>query len=411
MFFLALRHLTSRKRQTILTLLGVALGTAAFITFAGIMTGFQDFIVDQLVNNDSHVRISAQDSLLTEKDLNQFFYKDQAHVFWKTLPIGHDTTAKIYYPTGWSERFKKDPRVYAYSLQLTSAVMFNRGAAVFGGRITGMIPSDQSRVTNIESYMQSGTFKSLANGGRKVVVGSGLLKKLGARLNDSIMISTGKFEALPFKITGVFSIGVTALDDTMAFMHLNDAQTVTHRPGEVSDIALRLTDVDLSQEFADFYEGKTQDKVQSWKEANSNILSVFSLQNFIRNFITISIMVVASFGIYNILNILVNQKRKDIGILRSMGFDSNEVLNLFLIQGMLLGVLGGVLGLFFGFLMTSYMAQMKIGGMMNKMIINSSPQLYMIGLGMALVSSLISSYLPARSAGKLRPIDIVRSGE
>lgn len=411
MLFLALRHLTSRRRQTILTLLGVSLGTAAFITFAGIMTGFQDFIIDQLVNNDAHVRISSQDKLTTAKDLNSYFFPNSMHTFWTTLPVGHDTTAKIYYPTGWVERFKLDPRVYAYSRQLTSAVMFNRGGSVLGGKIIGMISADQSKVTNIENYMIEGSFKSLANGGRKVIIGKGLLKKLGARINDTIYISTGKFEALPFKISGVFSIGVTGFDEGLAFMHLNDAQSVTHRPGEVSDIALRLTNVDDAQSFASFYVGKTPDKVQSWDQANANILSVFSLQNFIRNFITISIMIVASFGIYNILNILVTQKRKDIGILRSMGFNSNEVLNLFLIQGLLLGISGGVIGLLFGFIMTSYISTLKIGGMVDSLKINSSWQLYSIGFLMATLASIVSSYLPAREAGKLRPIDIVRSGE
>lgn len=122
-------------------------------------------------------------------------------------------------------------------------------------------------------------------------------------------------------------------------------------------------------------------------------------------------MVVASFGIYNILNIVVNQKRKDIGILRSLGFDGADIVQLFLLQGIVLGSAGGLLGLLLGFLLSQYMGTLRIGGMMSAMVINYSPSIYLSGLMMAVGASVISSYLPARAAGKLRPIDIVRGGD
>lgn len=122
-------------------------------------------------------------------------------------------------------------------------------------------------------------------------------------------------------------------------------------------------------------------------------------------------MIVAAFGIYNILNILVNQKRKDIGILRSVGFESSDIVHLFLIQGLILGISGGLLGLMMGKFMSLYIETLRIGGMTDRMIVNHSPKVYLSGLVMAITSSAISSVLPAISAGKLKPIDIVRSGE
>ena len=259
--------------------------------------------------------------------------------------------------------------------------------------------------------MTQGEFNSLKNAGGKAIVGDGLLKKLGARLGDTIMVTVGLMSPTPVKISGVFKIGITTLDDSFIFAHLRDVQSITQRPSEITDIAIRLTDVELAQDFAKDYSLLTQDKVQSWDQNNANILSVFSLQNFIRSFITIAIMVVASFGIYNIISILVNQKRKDIGILKSMGYNRSDIQELFLIQGLVLGLTGGVVGLTLGFFMSLYLSTLKIGGMMDKMVVNFSPKIYLIGFLMATISAIVSSYLPARAAGKLRPIDIVRSGE
>ncbi len=411
MYFLAFRHLISRKRQTILTLLGVALGTGAFVTFSAIMLGFQTFIIDQLVNNDAHVRIQAQDKLLTPNELSDLIFADSVLTKWLNTPNSRQGSTKILYPLGWFERLKSDPRVFAYAPQLTTQVIFSRGGTTQGGRLTGVLALQQLKVTNVEKYMVSGKFQSLSSAGQRIVVGEGLMQKIGAQMGDTVMVSTGLGQPTPFKITGVFKFGIHTVDEGSAFAHLNDAQQASYRPSEITDIAIRLNNVDEARNVADTYNTLTQDKVLSWDQSNASILSVFSLQDFIRRFITISIMVVASFGIYNILNILVTQKRKDIGILRSMGFDSSEVVRLFLIQGLVLGFTGGVLGLGFGYLMSLIISFFPAGGMMDTMIISQDPTIYLSGFAMAMGASIISSVLPARAAGKLKPIDIIRSGE
>ncbi len=411
MLYLALRHILARKKQTVLTMLGVALGTGSFITFAAIMTGFQGFIIDQLVNNDAHVRIQARDEILDEKELRETLFSSKERLFWMNPPNSRQYSVKINHPLGWFERLRADERVLAYAPQITVQTIFTRGSGVQGGKITGVLAVSQSHVTNIESYMISGNFHSLDQGGQQIVIGKGLSEKLGARVGDTVNISTGITQSIPFKVSGIFKVGVQMIDDSSAFASLYDVQQAARKPTEITDIAIRLTDVNDAQSFAGLYASLAEDKVLSWDQSNANILGVFSLQNFIRTFISISIMVVASFGIYNILNILVNQKRKDIGILRSMGFESADIVRLFLIQGSLLGSIGGVLGLGFGFIMSKIIGQFKIGGFTGGVIINYSPQIYGFGILIALGSAIFSSYLPARSAGKLRPIDIVRASE
>lgn len=411
MFFLAFRHIFARPKQSLLTLLGVALGTTAFITFAAIMTGFQTFIIDQLVNNDAYVKISAKEKMVTEQDLNVSLFKDKSHVFWVTTPSGRQESAKINYPLGWFHKLDRDPRVLAYSPLIGAMVLYIKGGISLSGKLQGVDPVNQAKVTNISNYMISGDYQSLTGGGNRVILGVGLAKKMGSKLSDTILISVGKADSIPFKISGIYKTGIVNIDDSIGYAHLRDVQNALSRPSEITDIAIRLTDVEDAQTFAAEYAAFTDEKVQSWDQSNASILSVFSLQDFIRTFITVAIMVVASFGIYNILNILVNQKRKDIGILRSFGFDPSEIQNLFMVQGLFLGISGGIIGLFFGFLMSLYLSTLRIGGMMDTMRVNFSPRLYLMGISMAVGASVLSSYLPARAAGKLNPIDIVRSGE
>lgn len=411
MLFLAVRHIVARKKQSTLTMLGVALGCAAFISFAALMTGFQGFIIDQLVNNDAHVKISAKDKMLQSEDFERWIFPKNEHVFWISEPSGRQESSKIQHPLGWYERLSKDPRVLAYAPQIGAQVLFTKGAASQAGRLQGVSAEAQARVTNIEKYMVEGSYRSISASGQRVVVGIGLVKRLGAKLGDTILVSSGKYEPVPFKISGIFKLGITNLDETYGFASLSDVQSAIKRPSEISDIAIRLVDVNQAQTFASQYQALTEEKVQSWDQANANILSVFAVQDFTRYFVTVAILVVAAFGIYNILNILVNQKRKEIGILRSIGFDGNDIVNLFMIQGLILGIVGGFVGGVLGLLMSLYLTTLKIGGMVDAMRISFSLSIYLFGFLMAVGASIVSSWLPAREAGKLRPIDIVRSGD
>lgn len=410
MIFLAFRYMWARKRQTILTLAGVMLGTTAFVTFSGIMTGFQNFIIDQLVNNDSHIRISLREDFLTEHLLDEAYYPNATHVFWSSPPAGRKDSARILNPAGWFARLDKDPRVFSYVPQYKAQALARRGKAIQGVSLVGTEVGRQVRVSNVEHYMTIGKFSDIGSGGNRVIVGDGLLKKLGARVGENLLLSAGG-GVVPFKVVGAFHFGVINIDDMVAYGALPDVQKLAGAPSVVTDIAIRLTDVEQAKPIATNWQFLAADKVQSWDQANASILSVFSLQNFIRSFVTISIMVVAAFGIYNILNILVNQKRKDIGILRSIGYTGSDIVRLFVIQGITLGFGGGFFGLIGGFALCSYLETLNIGGMMDKMHINFSPRLYASALMIALASSVFSSLLPARAAGKLRPIDILRSGE
>jgi lipoprotein-releasing system permease protein len=412
MWFLAMRHLVSRKRQSFLTLFGIVLGTAAYVTISGMMLGFQTFIIDQLVNNDAHIRISAREEVITEHSMDQDFFGEMALVKWGNPPAGRRDNAYILYPRAWTDRMEMMPEVAAYSQQLVSQVIVSRAKVATAARLIGSDPTRQTQVTNIQKYMLKGSFSDIGGSGNRIVVGDGLLNKLGAAIPETLLLSVGKGVAQPFKVVGSFHLGVKGLDDSTIFGSLGDVQKLNATPSRISDIAIRLHDVERAGELASSWNILSQEKVQSWDQANEGIMSVFTTQDIVRNAMTVSILIVAGFGIYNILSMAVNHKRKEIAILRSIGYESKDIVQLFLTQGIILGVVGGLVGGVLGYVICEIMAQIPIanrglGG--NRMIIAFFPGIYIRGFFLAFGSASFASYLPARAAGKLSPIDIIRS--
>lgn len=412
MMFLSLRFLLARKKQSVLILMGITIGTAAYVAISGMMMGFQYFILEQLVNNEAHVRISAREEILTKENLNAF--SDVEHVFWDIPPSGLKGAARIEYPMGWFNRLDRDVDVVAYSPQVLQNVIFQRGKINLAGRLIGSRPELQMNVTNIEKYMKSGHFQDLGNSGNKIIVGEALLERLGGRVSETISVSSGG-RTESFKIVGTFNTGMKPIDEGTVFSSLVDAQKLRGSPSEITDIAIKLVDPEEGEVKADKWKGMTEDKVLSWQESSASILSVFKTQDIVRNSMTIAIIVVAGFGIYNILSILVSQKRRDIAILRSMGYTPVDIVKLFFNQGVVLGIVGSLVGLLIGFLLCKYMGTIEVvggrmGGPDNKMMISYDPMIYVKATLIAIFSSIFSSILPARAAGKLEPMQIFRSG-
>lgn len=416
MLFLSLKHLLSRKKQTGLILTGIILGSTAYVSISGMMLGFQDFILDRLVNNQAHIRISAKEEYVSPESMEKIFYPDSvAKVIWKIPPSGRKDSDELQNPKYWFSMLDNAPEVYAYSPELSSKVIFRRNKTEIAGSLIGSKAELEARVTNLSTYLSPGLkLTDLGESGNRIIIGSGLLKNLGARVGEIINISTGKGKSGPFKIIGTFTLGINGIDDTTVFASLIDVQKLLGLPNRISSIGVRLLDVSQSRQLAENWSALSSDKVENWEVKSASMLSVFTTQNIVRNFMTISILVVAAFGIYNILSILVNQKRKEIAILRAIGFSSSQVINLFMYQGLILGILGGLLGCFFGYILCLFMATIKVesgrlGSSSNTMLVSFDIWIYVKAITLAFFSSLVSSFLPSYAAGKLSPIEIIRS--
>ncbi|MEI1276890.1 FtsX-like permease family protein [Leptospira venezuelensis] len=413
MLFIALRQMSARKKQTILTLLGIILGATAYIVISGIMLGLREYLIDQLVNNDAHIRISSQVKIIGEKDLDQVLFHSKEIPFWSVPPSGRRDTEQIENQAGWQKKVSSDPEVEASSSQLQIKVIYRRGKIAEAGRLIGVKPEFQAKVARINENIIQGDFLEIKESGNKLVIGEGLRLLLGARISDTIYISTGKSEPIPFKIAASFQMGNKAIDETTAFANLGDVQSLNQTPNRISDIAVRLKDVSKATLKAREWAESGDVKVQSWEDVNATFISLFKMQDAIRYALVGTILLVAGFGIYNILNIVIGQKRREIAILRSIGYEANDILKIFLIQGLILGVAGGVLGMFLGNLICRRLEHVSFSNplMQTKsgmMMVSFAPSIYFQAFLLAFIATLIASIFPARSASKLSPIEIIR---
>jgi lipoprotein-releasing system permease protein len=231
------------------------------------------------------------------------------------------------------------------------------------------------------------------------------------RVGQYIQVSAGRQTQRPFKVVGVTHFGNEQVDRSMAFAGLERVQSLARTPGRVSQIAVALYDIDLATKKADQWRIFSNDKVQDWQEANKMFMEMIRVQDYTRYFITSAILIVAAFGIYNVLTIMINQKRKEIAILRALGFGPNDILELILYQGLLLGGTGGLLGLILGFLACFTIANItldiEIGGS-HSLLVSYDWTIYAYAFLAANVAAMIASYLPALAASKMTPIEIIR---
>ncbi len=414
MIQLAFRYLLARPRQTLLMILGFFFGTAAFVLLSGMMLGFRHYLVYQLVNNDAHVHIQAREEFLTDDSLNRSFFGPLADlVVWDVPPSGRKDSAMVENPEAWYERLRVDPRVEAFTPRLSASVIFSKGKATAPASLVGCDPILQMKVTTIGDYMAEGKFEDIAAGGNRIVIGEQLKKRLGVSLSQNVLVSSAQGPPAPFKVVGVFSTGSHSFD-ARAYGTLADVQAVNRTPNEVNEIAVRLKDFTLSKAMSNTWSQMSSEKIESWDQKNANIFSLFRIQDAIRYLSIGSIMIVAGFGMYNVLNISVVQKRKDIAILRSMGYTAGDVVRVFLIQGLVLGAAGTAAGLGFGYAFSFYLETIQIGDMpmgmgVNHLIVSRAPSIYLQSASLALFSAVIASILPASEAGKLTPIQIIRS--
>lgn len=405
MWFLALKHIFFRKGQTILTFLGIVLGSAAYIIFSGMQLGFQEYMINRLINSTGHISISPREEFISEGSLKGIFFED-SDLHWKQAPSGRRAYDQLSNANQWYERLRENSKVQFFTPQITKDVIYTHGSFSIPGTLIGIDPAKQVQVTNIADDITAGNLSQVAQGNNLVIVGEDLLKYLGAKINDMINVVNSNGNIYPVKVVGTIKTGSRQIDGRTGYSSIMSVQNISQASGQITRILVKLKDVDEAASVATFMASSTKDKVESWDQANVNFLSVITTQNTVRITITVVLILIISFSIYNILNMVVNHKRRDIAILRSMGYDQLETTFLFLIQGVILGILGALIGIGLGALGCLYAS--TIPTPQGNMRISWDISIYIQGMIMIVGSSILASYVPARNAGRLSPIEIIR---
>lgn len=406
-FFLAARYLKAKRRQavvgvvTAISIAGVAAGVAALIIALAITNGMQRDLQDKLLGSTAHV------------DLMRV--KADGIRNWRPLV----------------DRLRHMPHVTADAPSMYEEVMVSHGPRAGFALIKGIIPAEERTVSNILDSMASGSARSLDSstqpGGTvpPLVLGKDLAEQLGVQVGDQVMVTSPQGELNPvlglipkyqgFKVAGIFHSGFYQYDSAMAFINLTDSQRLFDEPDVISMISFKIDNPNSAPEVGKAIEQAAGPgfMTTNWIEQNRELFHALALEKIVTFIVIALIVIVAALNILIALTMMVMEKTRDIAVMMSYGVDPGQVRRIFLMEGLLISVVGTILGLALG-----YFASWA-GGYYH---IPLSPDVYSIdtlpfapraidGVIVSVVSigmSLLATLYPSSSAARILPAEALR---
>ncbi len=410
MVSIALRHLLARKRQSIVSLLGIVIGVAFFLAISSLMQGSQKDFIARLVDESPHITIS--DEFRTSKEQPVFkAYLGAAIELRNVKPLNETRGIRGFKRI--VETLQVMPGVRA-SAVLTGQALLNFAGKERNLALNGMIPEEMLDVTTIQENMVEGSVRDLIANRNGIILGQTLMQELSLRTGDNITLTSSTGSLRVFKIIGVFDTGRGGYDSSQGFVDIKRVQALMNRPDRANSIIIKLDDPEQARAVAAKLEARYGYKAESWQEASEDIMNTLVIRNVIMYSVVSAVLIVAAFGIYNIISTVVMEKQRDIAILKSMGFRAGDIWHIFLVQGALLGVAGLMAGLPLGcgLMLALMQVRLKPPGITEpiSMPIDWGAAQFIIAGAFAFFAALFAAYLPARKAAQVMPVDILRGG-
>ncbi|OAN44270.1 ABC transporter permease [Magnetospirillum moscoviense] len=405
---IAMRHLLHRRRQTLTSLVGVSLGVAFFIGIASMMQGFQRDFVNRIIDAAPHITI--KDEFRTPPPQPVFAAFPDAAVRLRGIKP-KDEVRGLRGARALIDALEQMPGLHL-APTLAGQILLRFGAKDISGNVTGIVPDRERLVTKLERDLIAGSLDSLYTAANGIIIGEGIALKAGIGMDDMVSVIAPSGVLLRMKVVGIFRSGITLMDNYDTYVLMKKAQVLQNRPNVINRIRIRLDDVEQAADLARAIETRFGWRTESWQEQSSNILSIFVIQNAIMYSTVGAIVIVACFGIFNVISTVVFEKTKDIGILKSMGFRDADIRRIFVYEGLIVGIVGMLIGWALGYAIVEFMASLRFNleGFVRAQgfVLYRTPKHYVLSGAMAIFASTFAAWLPARRASRLNPVDIVR---
>ncbi len=403
---IAATHVRNRMRQTVVSTLGVALGVGFSVAMASLMEGSQRDFMTTLIEAIPHVEILDEQRNPAEQPATA---KYDAVAFHGLRPL--EDLRGIRNPTEAIASLR-DWVLGDFAQRLSGQAVLRYSGQDIGMTLVGVVPRRELLVSKVREDMRAGSFEALDTTANGLVIGGKAASRLGAELGDTVTLTSANGIAKRFKIVGLFHTGITTSDEGLAYAPLKAVQILLEKPDIINSISIRLANIRQANDVAARAERQLGYKAVSWEEANEGLMEAFVVRNAIMYTVVGAILVVAGFGIFNIVSTIVHEKARDIAILKSLGFPESDIQQIFVLEGLVIGILGALAGCLLGFGLSSYLATVKFEVTtdieMTRLPIHFSYIHYVLSCFLALFSSAIAGLIPARKAAKLNPVDIIR---
>jgi lipoprotein-releasing system permease protein len=410
--FISIRYLLAHLRQTLVCIAGVTISVTMFITMSAMMQGFQDKFIIETVESSGHVIVHDEPREKETDILSRAYPRDPNALLVMQGAKPREQIEKIKNPTGLIAKLRRMPGIRAASPIVTGDAIATYGTKTIGIAIHGIEPDEHVVATTIGEKVTQGSFQRLESTADGVVIGWGVAASLGAKLGDSISLSSPGGGRAIARVVGIFETGITPVDYSRAYMLINDAQTLLDKKNIVNEIILRTTNYNQARPIAAQIESISGYKTESWQEANANFLKIFRIQGIITYFITGALLVVAAFGVLNILIMAVLERVNDIAILKSFGLSRGDITRIWVVQGAVIGLIGATLGVGLGKLGIEVLRTLPIQmeGLVKAdgLLMSENTGMYVQAFFGALVIVLLAAVYPARRAARYDPVEVIR---
>lgn len=393
---IAARYLTANKAQTALLVVGVAVGVFIFIFMSALIGGLAEFILSRTVGDIAHITIKAED------DDPALLISPEGHVLLVT-ERGRMRTATLAEAATWLPMIEAVSGVKAVSPQITGAGFLNRGAQVSQVSVTGLEPGKESAILDLDGYMVEGTARL---GSGLIVLGRDLADELALSLGQTLRLQSSTGVTAPLSLSGIFQTGNGGMDGARAFVSLPTARTLFAMPQGVTQIEIKLFDLNAADATALRIRSLTGMDAVPWTDGAEQLMEALNAQAqtgyFLKTFALITIVI----GVASALLLSTYRRRPEIGIMRAMGAGRGFVVFVFVAQGALIGLMGGVLGAVLGYLALLPFPSRDafVPGTLPMDITQGS---YGLAIVLTVIGAILASILPARSAARVDPVTAI----
>jgi lipoprotein-releasing system permease protein len=403
---IAWTHVTARVRQTLVGMAGVAMGVGFTIMMAGLMQGSQIDFLRQLVDTMPHITVEDERRSVPVQPADQEYGAVQI-----SNVANVNNRPGIKYPESVMTSLRSwIPGDVAPSVKTTAII--DHGGGRVGVTLVGIDPRLEIRVSKLASQMRDGNIADLSRAPNAIIIGQALAEKLAVKTGNTVLLIGGQGTEINSTVVGIFRSGLRRVDEGQIYSLINFAQVIMGKSGIINELRLRLNDPLIAQKVATQVEAQTGYKSVSWEEANSDLLSSFSVRDFIVLTVMGAMLLTSSFATYNIISTITHEKRQDIAIMKSLGMREYSVRRIFIIEAAIIGVVGTLFGWLLGYLLCYGWSQITIyntlTGTTVPLSIYYSPMHYIVAGGISLLCCTGAAYFPARKATSVHPVEIIR---
>jgi len=399
-------YIVNQKKLTLVAALGVTIGIAVYIFMSSMTAGFSRSTDASIFKTTPHIRIYKDDEIsrsLITSDPND--KKLALIINPKVIP----QSDRIVNPDEIVMLLKQQQNVTVVSPQVTVNVFYNNGQSLITGIASGVNIKDADKMFNIQSTMVEGNMSDLNNIPNGILLGAGIAAKMSVKPGDHITLTSSRNVVKVMKVTGLFQTKNSGIDKTKSYVNISAAQQLLNEgPAYVSDIDLDVTNFNNAPLYASKFSALTGYKAEDWQSANQTLVAGSAMREIVITGISFSILLVAGFGIYNILNMTISQKINDIAILKAMGFQGKDVIRIFVLQAFIIGLIGLCAGCMLSWLFVWELSKTYVGGDIGYFPIRFEPAVYVKSILLGVTITLLAGFIPAINAANVDPVTIFR---